>query len=392
MNYQKLEQILNELFSQQALILATLSSPRGSTHSTIKVSCRPILIKGSLSYQITTHHKDRALHTNVSPDEAKRIIIDNMTHHFKQGVISSSSTDYHLLVNKKNQLTILKRPSSRSSLPLTHNRPKHHLLPEGTPIPFLVEIGVMTKEGKVVAKKSDKFKQVNRFLEMIDDVLPHLSQEHPLQIIDFGCGKAYLTFALYHYLHVIKQYPLRIVGLDLKESVIHECQQIAKKLGYTHLSFAVGDIHHYQPTAKVDMVITLHACDTATDAALAKAVQWDADVILSVPCCQHELYGQIENADLYPLLHHGILKERFAALATDAARAQILEIVGYQTQVLEFIDLEHTPKNLLIRAIRRSPPQKNNTDALKQYQAFKTLLSITPFLENFIWTYKDKRQ
>lgn len=379
-----IEQILDEIFSTNSLILAVFSSPRSSTQTCIKLSCRPLLIKDKLSYQITYHNKDKALHKNFSPAEVKKIILDEMRENFKQGVLFTSFTDYHLLVNKKNEMTILKKPPTQHSLSLAHNRSKQYLLPEGEPIPFLVELGVMTQEGKVIAKKSDKFKQINRFLEMVDDILPHLSHQHPLQIIDFGCGKSYLTFALYHYLHIVKKYPLNVIGLDLKETVIDDCQQIAKKLHYQHLSFAVGDIHHYNPAQKVDMVITLHACDTATDAALATAVKWEADVILSVPCCQHELYQQVANEQLHPLLTHGILKERFAALATDAARAQLLEIAGYQTQVLEFIDMEHTPKNLLIRAVRRAS-NPNKDLLLKQYQEFKKTLSITPCLEKLLF-------
>lgn len=382
MNNFNIEQILDEIFSTNSLILAVFSSPRTS-QTCMKISCRPIIIKSQLTYQITYHNKDKALHKNFSPDEARRIIFGAIQEKFKQGVLFTSFTDYHLLVNKKNHMTILKKPPTQQSLPLTHNRAKQYLLGEGKPIPFLVELGVMTREGKVVAKKSDKFRQINRFLEMVDDILPHLSHDHPLQIIDFGCGKSYLTFALYHFLHNVKNYPLKLIGLDLKESVIADCLQIAKKLQYQNLSFAVGDIHHYKPSEKVDMVITLHACDTATDAALATAVKWESDVILSVPCCQHELYDQVANEQFNPLLKHGILKERFAALATDAARAQLLEVAGYQVQVLEFIDMEHTPKNLLIRAVRRAS-NPNKSRLIKQYQEFKKVLSITPCLEKLL--------
>jgi SAM-dependent methyltransferase len=381
-NLISIEQVLKEIFSTGSLIFAVLSSPRNS-RPIIRITCRPLRMKNEQSYQITYHEKDKAFHKNLLPHEAEQEILTHMREHFKQGLLSTSSTDFHILVNKKNHMTILRKPPTQPTASLLHNRSKRYLLPEGEPIPFLVELGVMTREGKVIAKKSDKFKQINRFLEMVDDIIPHLSKEHPLQIIDFGCGKAYLTFALYHYLHLVKKYPLTLIGLDLKESVIVDCQQIAQRLSYEHLSFAVGDIHHYQPGRKVDMVITLHACDTATDAALATAVKWGADVILSVPCCQHELYQQVANGSLQPLLNHGILKERFAALATDAARALLLEIAGYQTQVLEFIDLEHTPKNLLIRSTRRSSNPKKDS-LIKQYQEFKEALSITPSLEKML--------
>jgi SAM-dependent methyltransferase len=268
----------------------------------------------------------------------------------------------------------LKKKGQRALTLLDHNRKKEYLLAEGQPIPFLVELGVMTAEGKVVAKRYHKFKQINRFLELIEDLLPALSKERPLTIIDFGCGKSYLTFALYHFL-TASGYQLNIVGLDLKKEVIENCNALAKKLGYQGLSFQVGEISGYSTDQPVDMVVVLHACDTATDEALAQAVQWKSRVILAVPCCQHQLYSQIKSEELAPLLKHGIMKERFAALATDALRAMKLEIEGYKTQILEFIDMEHTPKNLLIRAIRQE--KKGNTDKLEQdYRQFKKLLNI----------------
>jgi SAM-dependent methyltransferase len=253
------------------------------------------------------------------------------------------------------------------------------LLQEGVPVPFLVELGVMNKQGKVFPQKRDKFRQINRFLEMVEDTLIHFEPSSEMQIIDFGCGKAYLTFALYHYLKWIKKYPFKIVGLDLKKEVIEMCQKLARQFNYQDLEFVFGDINHYQASNRIDMVISLHACDTATDAILEKAIHWGAKVILSVPCCQHELFSQVKNPLLIPILKHGILKERFAALATDAARAQLLEVFGYQTQLLEFIDIEHTPKNILIRAIKTNSGL--NEAAWKSYLSFKQSLQIDPSLE-----------
>jgi len=176
-------------------------------------------------------------------------------------------------------------------------------------------------------------------------------------ILDFGCGKSYLTFAMYHYLKELKAYPVRIIGLDLKADVIAHCNELAQKYGYSGLQFLVGDIAQYEGVDAVDMVVTLHACDTATDYALDKAVKWGAKVILSVPCCQHELNQQIENELLQPVLKYGLIKERMAALLTDALRAEILESKGYQVQILEFIDMEHTPKNILIRGVKNERRQ-----------------------------------
>jgi SAM-dependent methyltransferase len=225
-------------------------------------------------------------------------------------------------------------------------------------VPFLVDLGVMTKEGKIVNSRYDKFKQINRFLEFIEDILPSLSKDREQTIIDFGCGKSYLTFAMYYYLKVLKGYDIRVIGLDLKEDVINNCNVLARDYGYDKLNFYVGDIASYKDVNSVDMVVTLHACDTATDYALANAVKWGAKVILSVPCCQHEANKTIDNEILKPVMDYGILKERLAAIITDASRAKMLEANGYDTQILEFIDMEHTPKNLLIRAVKSKGENK----------------------------------
>ena len=242
-----------------------------------------------------------------------------------------------------------KSSDTRTQKDLSHNKQKKYILEEGKPVGFLIDLGVMTKEGKIVASRYDKFRQINRFLEFIEDVIPYLSKDREQTIIDFGCGKSYLTFAMYYYLKEIKGLDIRIIGLDLKKDVIMHCNLLARKYGYKKLNFYVGDIADYKDVSSVDMVVTLHACDTATDYALAKAVKWGAKVILSVPCYQHEANGQIQSDELMPVLKYGILKERMSSILTDAIRANRLEIAGYQTQILEFIDMEHTPKNLLIR-------------------------------------------
>lgn len=299
---------------------------------------------------------------------------------FRQGLLCTAEADYQVLISKKFKVTILKKAPSRKPLgTLTHNRKKQYVLEEGTPVPFLVELGIMNGEGKVLAKKYDKFKQINRFLEMVEDVLPHLPTGRPLTIVDFGCGKSYLTFALYHYLAVQQQRKLNVIGLDLKADVIEHCSGLARKLQYDDLRFLVGDIADYDELSAVDMVVTLHACDTATDAALEKAVRWGASVILSVPCCQHELFNQVQSEVLQPLLGHGILKERFSALATDAIRAKLLDVMGYKTQLLEFIDMEHTPKNILIRAVKSGGG--NVSQLWREYTAFRDFLSADPYLE-----------
>ena len=227
----------------------------------------------------------------------------------------------------------------------------------------------MTHDGQVVKSRYDKFRQINRFLEFIADVLPELPKDRPVRIIDFGCGKSYLTFGIYYYLKCLKGLDVRITGLDLKEDVIRHCGQLAKKYGYEDLEFLQGDIAGYEGGNQVDLVVTLHACDLATDYALEKAVSWGAKVILSVPCCQHELNRQMENELMAPVFGYGLIKERMAALYTDAIRAQVLEYKGYGTQILEFIDMEHTPKNILIRAVRRSG-RGDNGEELRRLMDF----------------------
>lgn len=381
-----INELLSVLFSENAIIHVVLSSPL-SDELPQKITIRPIEIKQKLQYQVSSFKDDQVFHQNLDPNKCQQLLTNYLTTDYKQGLICTTKADYQVLTNKKQQSTILKKPPTKSSpLPLAHNRPKNYILEEGASIPFLIELGIMSQNGHVIAKKSDKFRQLNRFLEMISDVLPNLDRKHRIRIIDFGCGKAYLTFALYHYLVNIEGLKIDVQGLDLKEEVIKQCQDLADRLGYGDLKFSVGDINNYTPQHNVDMVITLHACDTATDAALEKAIRWNATVILCVPCCQHELFKQVHNDTLAPILDHGILKERFAALVTDAARAQLLDILGYQTQVLEFIDLEHTPKNLLIRAIKKKDAKKSK-EAKEKYVAFKNALGINPSLE---YRFKDE--
>lgn len=379
MKHLELSALLNNIFEKNSLISASLSAPRQG--ETVKIEIRPVSVKEQILYQTTELRHNQAFHENLTA-KACQIYLEEQLLNFKQAIFFTLEKDYHILVSKKQKMTILPKAPSKSlqGLKQQHNRTKQYILEEGKPIPFLIELGVMNKEGYVYAKKQDKFKQINRFLEMITDVLPALENKSNVHIVDFGCGKAYLTFALYHYLKIIKGFKIDLMGLDLKPEVIKNCSDLAKKLGYSELIFNLGDINAYTTSKHVDMVVSLHACDTATDAALEKAIAWQAEVIFCVPCCQHELYEQVQCASLTPLLKHGILRERFAALVTDAARAQLLESVGYRAQIMEFIDLEHTPKNLLIRAIKLAN-KENDPQAWQAYLQFKAGLQITPSLE-----------
>ena len=354
---------LQSLFTDclnETLIRVILSNP-SSKDGVIKICARPVLKNKSLLFQIEEYTKTQVFHKNLTAGDAGSYLTGKLssdassqTAEFKNALVETKSFTANVLVSKKGTITIKKKVNASAKQPkisLSHNRKKKYILEEGIPVPFLIDLGVMTQNGNIVNAHYDKFRQINRFLEYIEDILPSLPTGRELRILDFGCGKSYLTFAIYYYLKVLKGYPVRITGLDLKEDVIRHCNELAVKYGYDKLEFLCGDIAYYDGCSQVDMVVTLHACDTATDYALAKAVGWGAKVILSVPCCQHELNKQMKNDLLSPVLHYGILKERMAALMTDGLRAQILEANGYRTQILEFIDMAHTPKNLLIRAV-----------------------------------------
>lgn len=357
-------------------ISATLSNPR-QKEGPSKVKVRPLLQKEKIVFQLELFQNNQAFHRNAAPREACELLLMYMEN-MRQLQMETKTYQYTVLVSKKGKVTIKRKACKceRKDIDMSHNRKKKYVLEEGVPVPFLQDLGVMTKEGKIVNSRFDKFRQINRFLEFIEDILPELDKDRELTILDFGCGKSYLTFAMYYYLHELKNYDIRIIGLDLKKDVIRHCNELSQKYGYEKLRFLEGNIADYTGASKVDMVVTLHACDTATDFALEKAVGWDAKVILSVPCCQHELNGQMYNEVLQPIFKYGLIKERMAALVTDALRAEYLEREGYHAQILEFIDMEHTPKNILIRAIKTGKKGENR-EAIRQCEEY---LHVSPTL------------
>ena len=333
-----------------------------------KVRVRPLLLQEKLVFQVEEFRGKQAFHQNLMKDEAYEYLQNAMSDTFRQMELASAKGSAQILVSKNGNMTVKVKKNrpvegqamiQAPSTLLDHNRKKKYVLEEGKPIPFLQDLGVMTADGRIVHSRYDKFRQINRFLEFVQDILPKLPKGREINIIDFGCGKSYLTFAMYYYLKELNGFDIRVIGLDLKQDVIDHCNQLARKYGFEKLAFYHGDIASYEGVDQVDMVVTLHACDTATDYALAKAVRWNASVILSVPCCQHELNRQMKNDMLEPVLQYGLLKERMAALYTDGIRAEILENHGYRTQILEFIDMEHTPKNVLIRAVKEGKGKKN---------------------------------
>lgn len=347
-----------------------------------KVKVRPVLVKNQILFQVSRYIGTKVFHENMTQKEMQKEAFRLLALEFKQGQILTEQESITILGNKQGNYTILSKQqkNQRKEGSLSHNKKKHYILEEGKYVPFLEELGVMTKEGKIVQSRYDKFKQINRFLEFIEDILPKLPKEKKLTIIDFGCGKSYLTFAIYYYLKELNGYDIHVIGLDLKEDVIENCSKLAKKYHYKDLEFLKGDIASYAGVSQADMVVTLHACDTATDYALYKAVKWGAKVILSVPCCQHEWNKQMKSKELSSIFQYGIVKERIAALLTDAMRAQYLEFCGYRTQLLEFIDMEHTPKNILIRSIYQGE-SANNTEELRRIETF---FDVNPTLKQLL--------
>ncbi len=348
---------------------ATLSNPKAKD-GVKKIKVRPLLKKDTLIFQCELFKNNQAFHENYEAAAAVDMLTKYMED-FKQMQLETKKFTANVLVSKKGKVTIKKKQQAGQvkEVDLSHNRTKKYILQEGMIVPFLQDLGVMTSEGKIVRTKFDKFRQINRFLEFVEDILPQLAKDREVTILDFGCGKSYLTFAMYYYLHELKNYDVRIIGLDLKTDVIRHCNKLSEKYGYEKLKFLEGNIADYTGVDEVDMVVTLHACDTATDFALDKAVGWNAKVILSVPCCQHELNGQMHNELLEPLFKYGLIKERMAALITDAMRAEYLESKGYDAQILEFIDMEHTPKNILIRAVKTGK-KKGNEESIRACEEF----------------------
>lgn len=348
--YKLLEESLNERLYQ-----ITAGGPRKKDGDT-RIKLRPVMIKDELCFQLECFRGNQVFHRNVGAAEAMEEMGRAMESSFRQLDVETMDFQAVALVSKKGRITVKKKKSGgekAKELSLSHNRSKKYILEEGKKVPFLVDLGVQTPDGRIVKSRYDKFRQINRFLEFIADIMPILPKDRCVRVIDFGCGKSYLTFAMYYYLHELCGLDIRVTGLDLKKEVIEHCQELAVKYGYDGLEFKQGDIADYSGEEKVDMVVTLHACDTATDYALYKAVRWNAEVILSVPCCQHEMNKQIACDILQPALKYGLVKERMSALLTDALRGNLLEEAGYDTKLLEFIDMEHTPKNILIRAVKR---------------------------------------
>lgn len=375
-----ISQALEKIFENNPVRLIFSKPPKSGKFRKINIT------KKQNCFQAERFTEKQVFHENLPDENALKNYCKTL---FEQGWGQlnawSGTHEYSLAVSKKRKILFSKKSiSKQSQLPKvseSHDKKKNYIIAEDKPFPALVDMGVFTKEGKVAKPMYDKFRQINRFVEIIDDAVREKNfGGKPIKVIDFGCGKSYLTFVLYHYFTEIAGLEADMLGLDLKADVIEKCNAAAERYGYKNLRFEVGDISGASYKEKADMVVTLHACDTATDYALHNAVMRGAEMIFSVPCCQHELNGQMKSDKLSLLTRYGIVKERVAALCTDAIRANLLEYCGYRTQLLEFIDFEHTPKNILIRAVKRTGTCKDREKYLAEAERLMEEFSFEPTL------------
>ena len=369
----ELDEVIKELFTNK-IVKIVLSNSKDTQYKKI------VITKQAKGFQAEKFTDTQAFHENLSDDQLALFCYSNMDNGFKQLNAWDDSFEYSIKISKKGKVFVSKTKSNTSvKTTSTNDKQKTYYLKEGTIIPPLVDMGVFTKDGKVVKSMYDKYRQINKFLQFIDEAIDKANLSK-VNIVDFGCGKSYLTFVVYYYLNFVKGIDATMTGLDLKEDVISKCQMTAMRYGYDKLSFKVGDVAVYESDKPVDIVITLHACDTATDFAIYHAIRWGTKIIISVPCCQHELNSQIESEDYSILTRYGLLKERTAAIMTDAIRANLLEYSGYKTQILEFIDFTHTPKNLLIRAVKSKIPAEHKEKLLHEVQTLIKEYNLDPTL------------
>lgn len=392
---EKVFELLKENFENKNITKCIFSNMKGDYEYT-KIIIKPLIIKNNFVYQFEQFKNNKAYHSNLTIEESIQklsTIIEN----FYQYVVFTTEADIQIIRGKKD-FNMKSTCNQKEICSLEHNKVKKYILEEGTPIPFLIRLGIMGEDGKVFKKSYDKFRQINKYLEFIDETIKELKNKKyidtHIKAVDFGCGKSYLTFALHYYLKNIQNMTFEVIGLDLKKDVIEHCNQIAKDLNMENIEFLTGDIKDFNKLKNVDLIFSLHACNNATDYSLLKGLELDAKAILAVPCCQHEFnqkMSQNKKSEFFafenPIGKHGILLEKFASLATDALRAQALELCGYKTQVMEFIDMEHTPKNILIRGIKENPNKNTLEKKLQEYEVYKKFLGIEPLLDTLLKPY-----
>lgn len=365
------------------IIKGTFSIPFGN-HEYIKARLNRIHLQNKEVMQISLFTKQQVFHKNIELENLDSYLNTMLTDMFRSLELFTKDYIYSYKISSKGKVLTNRKLQKNEFVVLEHNKSKKYLIEEGMIVPPLIDLGIMTSDGKIVKAKSDKFKQINRFLEMIED---NVANEQKLKIIDFGCGKSYLTFILYFYFTYIKKIKCEMIGLDLKTDVIKKCNEIALKYGYNNLTFIEGDIAQFKERNDVDMIVTLHACDTATDYALYYAIQMKCRYIFSVPCCQHEINNQLKSSKFLPMSKYGILKDRFSAILTDSIRANILEYFGYKTQLMEFVDWDSTPKNILIRAVFEN--RKCSSKLKEEIEAWLNELSVTQTLYTLCFKEKE---
>ncbi len=368
---------IQQYFNQNIALVVISGLKKDINCEFSKVTLRPFSTMEGIKYQLEYTVKNQVKHKNINSDDVINEVSQLLENYFTQCMIYGEDNDVHINFFNGKVRAKVSSPTKKINI-RAHNKQKEYILNEGDNIDFLIYLGVMTKDCKVIKSKYNKFRQINKYLELLKSSLVLLPKDRPLKIVDFGCGKAYLTFALYYYVVKILGRKAYITGLDLKEDVIDFCNNVAKELNYETLEFQKGDIKDYSRTQDVDMVIMLHACDNATDEGIVQSLKFNAKIIIAVPCCQHEFFRQIKNDNLKPILQFGILKERFSAIATDSLRAQLLKALGFEVSVMEFIDTEHTPKNIAIRAVRNGTFNKYEYTV---YETFRDYLNISPYIE-----------
>lgn len=390
-----IKNLLKDFFKNKKLVKAVFSNMKGNYPYT-KINIKPLIIKNNFFYQFEQFQNNKAYHSNLTVQESIEKL-DDILNSFKQYMIFATDGDYQI-IKGKNDFNIKVTKNCREIKSLEHNKTKNYLLEEGKPIPFLIKLGVMGENGEIFKDSYNKFRQINKYLEFIDDTIKELKNKKlikdSIKFVDFGCGKSYLTFALHHYLKNIKDMKFTIIGLDLKKDVMDYCNKIAKELNCENLEFITGDIKDFDKLKDVDIIFSLHACNNATDYALLKGLELNAKAILAVRCCQHEFNQKMSNNKKseffnteFPIGKHGILLEKFTSVATDAFRAQALELCGFKTQVMEFIDMEHTPKNILIRGIKDNIKKETLEKKFAEYTVFKKFLGIEPILDELLKPY-----
>lgn len=389
-------ELLTKLIEENRFVKGTISNPVAKNSERSKINIKPLEIKNELIIQVEEFRNNKAFHENMSLCDFYNAL-DGILEEFKQIMLTGVGVDYQILKNKKGY-NLKESKNSKCEVSLVHNKKKQYIIEEGTPVRFLIKLGVMGENGEVFKHSYDKFRQINKYLEFINDTIKEMQEkkliDNKVKVVDFGCGKSYLTFALHHYLKNIKHLDFEIIGLDLKKDVMEDCNRIAKELGCENLEFLTGNIKDFDKLKDVDMIFSLHACNNATDFALAKGLELGAKAILAVPCCQHEFNEKMsknKNSEFFKndllIGKHGILFEKYTTLATDAFRAQALELCGFKTQVMEFIDMEHTPKNILIKAIRENISKKALEKKYSEYLNFKNYLGIEPLLDDLLSKY-----